>query len=405
MLTMLLDIQIQRLGKGTIVKRRDPLRHSDAGHEHGGHTNETPRRSEVTTPARRSSTQLAGAGSGSTSAVRVEVSAPSVREVTSTAAVHDTNQNTTQGNHAAGPSEKKSRGRPPKHVPSTSSTPSLNAQQSRSGSAKDDTDDDNGKKRRGRPPGSKNRTPQSSRSGTEGRFTVPTRPKSRENTTPARSALRNTSTPRDDQPFAVIIDSASRNANSRRSESQRKRKSESQDPSRRTRGRPSAASKAEPTYKVYDCRWKDCKAELHNLETLRKHVRKIHCAKAAFGGIPCRWKGCGKVSFVQDRKTGRHNRVHQDLDFGTEDLWNEHMDKRHLEPFAWDLGDGPSAGPSGEYPSLWYMNDFRLTISRRWPRHRPIRLSQRSQRTADNTSSHIERTPGCPHSTSKEKAA
>lgn len=350
---MNLDVRVQRLGKGTLVKRQDQLRHNDAGHRarpaghgHGGHANETPGRSEVTAPVMRSSTQLAGAGSGSTPAVRVEVSAPSVREVTSTAAVQDTNQNTTQGDHAAGSSEKKPRGRPPKHVPS-SSTPSLNAQQSRSGSAKDDTDDDNGKKRRGRPPGSKNRTPQSSRGGAEGDFTVPTRPKSRGNTTPARSALRNTSTPLDDQPFAVIIDSPSRNTNFRRSESQRKRKSESQDPSRRTRGRPSAASRAEPTYKVYDCRWKDCKAELHNLETLRKHVRKIHRAKAAFGGLPCRWKGCGKISFVQDRKTGRHNRVHQELDFGTEDLWNEHMDKRHLEPFAWDLGDGPSAGPSG----------------------------------------------------------
>jgi len=350
---MNLDVQIQTLGKGTSIKRRGSLHHSHSGHRarpagygHGGHVNETPGMSGVVTAAeRQSSAQLVDAVRGSTSAVLVEVSASSAREVTSNATVHGNIQTA----HVAGTSEKKPRGRPPKRGQSSSSTPSRSAQTSRAGSNKDDTDDDKGKKRRGRPPGSKNRKPQSSERRAEGRFTVPTRPKYSADTTPARSALRNTSTPLRDQPFAVIIDPTAHNTNLRRSESQRKRKSESRDPSRRTRGRPSAASRAEPTYKVYECQWKDCKAELHNLETLRKHVRKVHRAKAAFGGIPCLWAGCGKVSFVQDRKTGRHNRVHQYLDFGTEELWDQHMDKKHLEPFAWDLGDGPSAGPSGQY--------------------------------------------------------
>ena len=340
------------MGKDTLVKRRGPLHHSDsghrakpAGHGHSGHTNENPR-SEVAALAAGSSTQLADAGRNISSAVRVELSAPSANEVTSNAPAQDINQRA----HVVGTSERKPRGRPPKHGQSPSSPPSRSGQQSRASSAKDDTDDDKGKKRRGRPPGSKTRTPQSSQSRAEGQFAFPSRPKSSANTTPARSALRNASTSLGDQPFAVVIDPTSHNANLRRSESQRKRKGDSRDPIRRTRGRPSAASRAEPNYKVYNCRWKDCQAELHNLETLRKHVRKLHRTKAAFGGIPCLWSGCGKVSFVQDRKTGRHNRVHQYLDFGTEDLWDQHMDKKHLEAFAWDLGDGPSAGPSGWYP-------------------------------------------------------
>ena len=340
------DIQIQGFGQGSSVKRRGPLRHSDTphsarpaghGHRHGGHGNETLGGSEVAAPTERSPTQLAGAVGASSSAVRVEVSGLSAVETTSNAGV----QETTLSGHVASASERKRRGRPPR------STSTHSAQPSRTSSTKDDTDDNQGKKRRGRPPGSKNRTPQSSQNRAEGQFTVPSRPKSSANTTPARSALRNASTPAADQPFAVIIDTTSRNTSLRRADSQRKRKSESRDPNRRTRGRPSAASRAEPTYKIYDCQWKDCIAQLHNLDTLRKHVRKVHRAIAAFGGIPCLWKGCGKVSFLQDRKTGRHNRVHQYLDFGTEDLWDEHMDRKHLEPFAWDLGDGPSAGPSG----------------------------------------------------------
>jgi len=347
MLAMALDNPIQKLGKDTTIKRRGPQHHSYSGHSvrpagygHGGHATETPGMSGVATPAEQSSAQLTDAGRGSSLGVRVEVTAPSVN---SNANVPDN----TQSPLVAGTSENKPRGRPPKNGQSSSSTPSRNAQTSRAGSSRDDTDDDKEKKRRGRPPGSKNRTPQSSASHADGRLSFPTRPKSSANTTPARSALRNASTPLGDQPFAIIVDPTSRTTHFRRSESQRKRKSELRDPSRRTRGRPSAASKAEPTYKVYACRWKDCQAELHNLETLRKHVRKVHRTKAAFGGIPCLWAGCGKVSFVQDRKTGRHNRVHQCLDFGTEDLWDQHMDKKHLEPFAWDLGDGPSAGPSG----------------------------------------------------------
>lgn len=350
MLTMDLDVHIQNLGKGSSAERRGPLHHRGVSHTvrptgHGqmGHATGTPGLLGVAAPPDRYSAQLANAGSDPSSAIRVEVSTGSSGAVTSNTNVQE---NTPMG-HVTGTSEKKPRGRPPKLARSSSSTPSRGAQPSGPSSDKDDTDDDKGKKRRGRPPGSKNRTPQSSGSRAQGQFTVATRPKSSANTTPARSALRNASTPLGDQAFAVIIDPNSRNTSPGRSDSRPKRKSESRDPSRRTRGRPSAASKAEPSYKVYECRWKDCKAELHNLDTLRKHVRKVHRAKAAFGGIPCLWTGCGKVSFVQDRKTGRHNRVHQNLDFGAEELWDQHMDKKHLEPFAWDLGDGPSAGPSG----------------------------------------------------------
>lgn len=108
-----------------------------------------------------------------------------------------------------------------------------------------------------------------------------------------------------------------------------------------------------PRYKVYKCLWKDCSYELHNLETLRKHVYK-HRQSFSDDLIPCLWEGCGaNRSPRQTHNEGNDNDKPARLEFNTETAWEQHMNGRHLEKFAWELGDGPSMHPSGRCPFIF----------------------------------------------------
>jgi hypothetical protein len=88
----------------------------------------------------------------------------------------------------------------------------------------------------------------------------------------------------------------------------------------------------EPKYQVYKCRWTDCDAQLHSLDVLKKHVLKVHGKSDDENQYPCLWRGCA------------------DKDETFEDIptWLVHVDKEHLQPVAWKLGDGPRGGLSGE---------------------------------------------------------
>ncbi|KAI9731333.1 MAG: hypothetical protein M1834_005236 [Cirrosporium novae-zelandiae] len=112
-------------------------------------------------------------------------------------------------------------------------------------------------------------------------------------------------------------------------------------------------------FQIYKCRWRECGAELHNLETLRKHVRKLHPKMEEFGGIPCKWEGCGRTIMERTAFYEKPVPVRYDLDFSTEgDFW-EHMNSTHLDPLAWKLGDGPSVNQSRalRYQSVDYLSD------------------------------------------------
>jgi hypothetical protein len=87
----------------------------------------------------------------------------------------------------------------------------------------------------------------------------------------------------------------------------------------------------EPKYQVYKCRWTDCDAQLHSLDVLKKHVLKVHGKSNEENQYPCLWRGCA------------------DKDETFEDIpaWLGHVDKEHLQPVAWKLGDGPRGGLSG----------------------------------------------------------
>jgi hypothetical protein len=97
-----------------------------------------------------------------------------------------------------------------------------------------------------------------------------------------------------------------------------------------------------PDYQVYKCEWTGCKSELHNLETLKKHIVKMHGSGADGGGgnngeYECRWEPCEEMD---------GNGVPKSFE-GIEG-WLRHVDERHLGPLAWRKGDGPRAVGVGE---------------------------------------------------------
>ncbi|KAG9551921.1 hypothetical protein KCU77_g16398, partial [Aureobasidium melanogenum] len=88
----------------------------------------------------------------------------------------------------------------------------------------------------------------------------------------------------------------------------------------------------EVEFNVYKCEWEDCGAELHNIDTLRKHVLKVHGKKTAEGDYECAWFGC----FQEDEVTA----------FDDMAQWMEHMESQHVKPISRTLGDGPRSGLS-----------------------------------------------------------
>src|SRR3569833_458293 len=101
---------------------------------------------------------------------------------------------------------------------------------------------------------------------------------------------------------------------------------------KRKRGRPPKAARPsphlifthlDPHFIAFECAWAGCRAELHNMETLRRHVRVVHGASEE-----CRWGPCGASP---DSNRPR---------FRTQADLANHMESRHLVPYQWHMGDG-----------------------------------------------------------------
>lgn len=95
-----------------------------------------------------------------------------------------------------------------------------------------------------------------------------------------------------------------------------------------------------PDFQVFGCEWEGCRAELHNLGTLRKHVGVVHVRRQRGdegGGKRCRWAGCDRqgAGFGGDKDDGDYR---GDAD---EEL-RRHVDEEHLVAFEWHMGDGPN---------------------------------------------------------------
>lgn len=220
--------------------------------------------------------------------------------------------------------------------------------------------------RRGRPPGAKNKHPRKSDSSISmiNQVNVASRP--RVDTTPARpSGLRNIVAPSDG--IAVVVPSPSPSK-----PYQENRRSGGAVPSTKRSSQPSA-----PIHRVYECRWKDCPAELHNLETLRKHVRR-HRDAFDEPPYPCLWEGCRA-----NRTTNAEEP--EPLDFQTDASWNKHMNGRHIEHYAWLLGDGPHTPRSSDTEASDCLSDSQgrqMTPVVGGSGHRPDPLPLSSKRRA-----------------------
>lgn len=106
---------------------------------------------------------------------------------------------------------------------------------------------------------------------------------------------------------------------------------------------PSAApSRSGPaSYSVFNCQWEGCAAQLHNMETLRKHVFKFHRSQNSHKRWPCFWNDCQENERSIDPRTGKPNGFRDEEDF------KDHVEFAHLGPKSWELGDGHVGGLSG----------------------------------------------------------
>jgi hypothetical protein len=101
------------------------------------------------------------------------------------------------------------------------------------------------------------------------------------------------------------------------------------------------------TYAEYACKWEGCQARLHNLATLKKHINKVHGKPDPKGRFTCKWEDCPKMIQVADKETGEVRQMPQYHYFPNQELMLKHVDKAHVGPIAWKLGDGPPSGLSG----------------------------------------------------------
>ena len=80
-----------------------------------------------------------------------------------------------------------------------------------------------------------------------------------------------------------------------------------------------------PTFTRFLCEWSACQAELHNMDTLRRHVHAVHLGPRQ-QQHRCLWGKCARKSATQ------HD--------GAAAL-AKHMEGAHLVPMTWHVGDGP----------------------------------------------------------------
>lgn len=109
---------------------------------------------------------------------------------------------------------------------------------------------------------------------------------------------------------------------------------------------PSVANQV-PRYQSFKCKWQNCQAELHNLETLRRHVQKVHQKFTDDEVLQCLWAGCGTQMANHDPVTNMTIERFEPKSFYSVGRWQSHLEETHFVPLSWQAGDGPSAGLSG----------------------------------------------------------
>ncbi|EGY15727.1 hypothetical protein VD0002_g474 [Verticillium dahliae] len=78
-----------------------------------------------------------------------------------------------------------------------------------------------------------------------------------------------------------------------------------------------------PRFLRFVCEWAGCSAELHNFETLRRHVSVVHAPTGR--QKVCQWARC---------RQGRR-------EFATAEEMRAHLEEVHMPPIVWQAGEGP----------------------------------------------------------------
>ncbi|KAI5289098.1 hypothetical protein KEM52_000907, partial [Ascosphaera acerosa] len=99
---------------------------------------------------------------------------------------------------------------------------------------------------------------------------------------------------------------------------------------------------AELPYRVFKCEWAGCRAQLHNLATLTRHLERVHLARRR---VECRWRECyarrrrddGEATQGTMEETKRKKREKL-----PPSVMMRHIKKAHLYTVAMALGDGPT---------------------------------------------------------------
>jgi hypothetical protein len=113
---------------------------------------------------------------------------------------------------------------------------------------------------------------------------------------------------------------------------------------------PKQPQEVEPHYQEYKCQWDGCNSLLINLDTLKKHLVKVHGKENERGEYACGWKDCKGVKMA-GLAAGRVPAKFPDIE-----TWIQHVNENHVRPIAWKLGDGPKGGVAyGEAPIAEHM--------------------------------------------------
>lgn len=184
------------------------------------------------------------------------------------------------------------------------------------------------------------------------------------------SSLRNVSTPSGSNIAVLIptISGASRSEYLTTPSNNRKRKSEERaeggragkTPKLSVKPRSQKSNRPEPSgFKIFECRWKHCRARLHNFENLRKHVFKAHKRLTDYHAYACLWASCHREPPEEMKKKAKElGTVLPDKishDFKIDQEWEAHMDEKHLAQVKEELGLGPAVLPSGMDPPKVFL--------------------------------------------------
>lgn len=108
-------------------------------------------------------------------------------------------------------------------------------------------------------------------------------------------------------------------------------------------------------FPVFRCKWHACTSQLHNFETLQKHVDRIHLKRFNLDPTDtpeCLWYGCCDDSYYAGQVHEHHAAVSSGTQFEHLAELESHIAAEHLNKIVWKQGDGPTVHPKSKYSVL-----------------------------------------------------